>query len=119
VQQHVTVLLADGLTQIQVALTEQSANRLQLQSGKEVLVLIKAPWIAVSSGSAQADNQLPGTVTQIEQGETHSEILIALSGGETLCATVDNQQIAQQKLQPGAAVTAYFNADRAIIATLL
>lgn len=69
VQQHVTILLADGLTQIQVALTEQSANRLQLQSGKEVLVLIKAPWIAVSSGSAQADNQLPGTVTQIEQGK--------------------------------------------------
>lgn len=56
---------------------------------------------------------------EIEQGETHSEVLIALSGGETLCATVDNQHIAQQKLQPGAAVTAYFNADRAIIATLL
>ncbi|WP_338637931.1 molybdenum-dependent transcriptional regulator [Erwinia persicina] len=119
VQQHVTVQLADGVTQIQVALTAQSANRLQLESGKEVLVLIKAPWITISGGHEQADNQLPGTVSQIEQGETHSEILIALTGGETLCATVENQQIARQKLQPGAAVTAYFNADRAIIATLL
>ena len=100
-------------------MTAQSADRLQLENGKEVLVLIKAPWIAVSSGNAEADNQLPGTVSQIEQGETHSEILIALTGGETLCATVENQHIAQQKLQPGAAVTAYFNADRAIIATLL
>ncbi|WP_336795015.1 molybdenum-dependent transcriptional regulator [Erwinia aphidicola] len=119
VQQHVSVQLADGVTQVQVALTAQSADRLGLTSGKEVLVLIKAPWVEVSSQRVEADNQLSGTVREIEQGETHSEMLIALSGGETLCATVDNQHIAQQKLQPGAAVTAYFNADRAIIATLL
>ncbi|QGU88349.1 molybdenum-dependent transcriptional regulator [Erwinia sorbitola] len=119
VQQHVMVQLADGQTQIKVALTEVSANRLQLTSGKEVLVLIKAPWIDITSGSAYSDNQLPGTISQIEQGDSHSEVLISVGGGETLCATVDNQHIVQQKLQPGTAVTACFNADRVIIATLL
>ncbi|MEJ4043201.1 molybdenum-dependent transcriptional regulator [Erwinia sp. SLM-02] len=119
VQQHVTVQLADGITQIRVALTEQSANRLQLSAGKEVLVLIKAPWVGITQQEVSADNQLAGHVSQIEQGETRSEVLVTLGSGETLCATVENQLIAQQKLQPGSAVTAYFNADRVIIATLL
>lgn len=119
VQQHVTVELANGSAQIQVALTEQSANRLQLVPGKEVLVLIKAPWVGLTQESTDADNQLAGHVSQIEQGESRSEVLIALGSGETLCATVDNALITQQKLQPGSPVTAYFNADRVIIATLL
>ncbi|MFG1174972.1 molybdenum-dependent transcriptional regulator [Erwiniaceae bacterium CAU 1747] len=119
VQQHVTVELADGCTQIRVALTEQSANRLQLTAGKEVLVLIKAPWIGITRESISADNQLAGKILQIEQGEDRSEVLMTLGSSETLCATVDNHHIAQQKLQPGSAVTAYFNADRVIIATLL
>ncbi|CAY74989.1 Transcriptional regulator modE [Erwinia pyrifoliae DSM 12163] len=119
VQQQVTVLLNDGVTHIQVALTEQSADRLLLEPGKEVLVLIKAPWINVTCGAEKADNQLAGTISQIEPGETHSEVLIAVGGGTTLCATVENQLIARQDLQAGTAVTACFNADRVIIATLL
>ncbi|WP_168393440.1 molybdenum-dependent transcriptional regulator [Erwinia amylovora] len=119
VQQQVSVLLNDGVTHIQVALTEQSADRLQLATGKEVLVMIKAPWIAVTRGTAEADNQLPGIISQIERGRRQSEVLIAFGNGATLCATVENQLISQQDLLPGAAVTACFAADRAIIATLV
>ncbi|RWR02181.1 transcriptional regulator [[Pantoea] beijingensis] len=119
VQQHVEVLLADGETCLKAALTEQSANRLQLSPGKEVLILIKAPWIDVSTQPSSADNQLAGTVKHIESGEQQSEVLITLGSGETLCATVPNVTVEQQKLQPGLAVTAHFNADRVIIATLL
>ncbi len=119
VVQHVEVLLADGSTRIKVALTEQSANRLALTSGKEVLALIKAPWIDVTTASSSADNQLSGTLSKIEQGESQSEVLIALPGGETLCATLSNARVAEQKLQLNAPVTAHFNADKVIIATLL
>jgi len=119
VQQHMTVLLADGATRIKVALTEQSANRLSLTAGKEVLVLIKAPWIDVTLVSSSADNQLNGTLSHLERGESHSEVLIALPGSETLCATLSNQRVDEQKLQPGQSVTAHFNADQVIIATLL
>lgn len=119
VQQHVEVLLNDGVTRLQVALTERSAERLQLDSGKEVLVLIKAPWIRLTPDAAAGDNQLPGTIHTIEPGDTHSEVLIALPGGETLCATVASTAIRQHNLQPGSAVTASFNAENAIIATLL
>ncbi|MEM6159965.1 molybdenum-dependent transcriptional regulator [Erwinia sp. P6884] len=119
VQQRVEVLLADGSTQIVVALTEQSANRLALTSGKEVLVLIKAPWIDVTTGASSADNQLDGVIDQLEPGETHSEVLVTLASGETLCATLSNARVAEQQLAAGLTVTAHFNADKVIIATLL
>ena len=119
VQQHVEVLLADGATRIKAALTEQSANRLELTAGKEVLVLIKAPWIDVTQSASNADNQLAGTLSELVKGDSHSEALITLPGGETLCATLTNSRTEEQNLQPGMTVTAHFNADRVIIATLL
>ncbi|WP_313682476.1 MULTISPECIES: molybdenum-dependent transcriptional regulator [unclassified Pantoea] len=119
VVQHLDVLLSDGVTRLQVALTQRSAERLQLENGKEVLVLIKAPWIQVSRAASQSDNQLAVQITAIEPGDQVSEVLMALPGGEILCATVPNSEVAQQNLQAGDNVTASFNAEHAIIATLL
>ncbi|MEZ3497944.1 molybdenum-dependent transcriptional regulator [Pantoea sp. KPR_PJ] len=119
VVQHLRVRLADGATDLNVALTQRSVERLQLDAGKEVLVLIKAPWIQVSRGSSQADNQLVASISQIEPGEQMSELLMTLPSGETLCATLMNSQVEQLQLQPGDSVTASFNAEHAIIATLL
>jgi molybdate transport system regulatory protein len=42
-----------------------------------------------------------------------------LASGETLCATLSHDQLQQLKLQPGDAVIASFNAENAIVATLL
>lgn len=121
VQQHVNLLLADGKTHLAVALTEQSANRLQLAPGKEVLALIKAPWVKLTTDPALAhvaDNHLPGRVSHIQPGPDNSEVLVQLAGGETLCATLTSQELQQLQLSTGMAVTALFNADRVIIATL-
>ncbi|AZI88384.1 molybdenum-dependent transcriptional regulator [Kosakonia sp. CCTCC M2018092] len=119
VQQHVEVLLADGQTRLKAAVTAQSAERLGLEAGKEVLVLLKAPWVNVTSDAqraAQADNQITGAIAHIEHGEAQSEVLIALPDGQTLCATVPNAQV--EDMQEQQQVTAYFNADRVILATL-
>ncbi|GME34658.1 MULTISPECIES: molybdenum-dependent transcriptional regulator [unclassified Pantoea] len=119
VVQHLLIELADGVTQLNVALTQRSADRLQLAAGKEVLVLIKAPWIRINLDTAEEDNQLAATVTAIEPGEQMSEVLMQLASGEILCATLSNEQLQQLKLQPGNAVIASFNAENAIVATLL
>lgn len=119
VVQHLLIQLADGVTQLNVALTQRSADRLQLAAGKEVLVLIKAPWIRISRDAAQDDNQLAATVSAIEPGEQMNEVLMKLASGETLCATLSNDQLQQLRLQPGDAVIASFNAEHAIVATLL
>lgn len=119
VQQHVEVLLTDGQTRLNAAVTAQSAERLGLEAGKEVLVLLKAPWVSLTCDAqlaAQADNQITGAITHIEQGEAQSEVLIALPDGQMLCATVPNAQV--EDMQEQQQVTAFFNADRVILATL-
>lgn len=121
VQQQLEVLLTDGKTRVNAAITRQSADRLALTEGKEVLVLIKAPWIELTTHPAAlpaSDNQLKGIISAIEQGREQSEVLVQLADGQTLCATVPNNQVQQQSLEKGSEVTAFFNADRVIIATL-
>ena len=119
VQQHVDVLLADGKTRLKVAITAQSGARLGLDEGKEVLILLKAPWVGITQDEAvaqNADNQLPGIISHIERGAEQCEVLMALPDGQTLCATVPVNEATS--LQQGQNVTAYFNADSVIIATL-
>ncbi|MFV0263286.1 MAG: molybdenum-dependent transcriptional regulator [Kluyvera sp.] len=119
VQQHVDILLADGTTRLKVAITAQSGERLGLDEGKEVLVLLKAPWVNVTPDpavAAEADNQLACRISHIQRGAEQCEVLMALPDGQTLCATLPLHEA--QTLEEGADVTAYFNADRIILATL-
>ncbi|BDH46621.1 molybdenum-dependent transcriptional regulator [Salmonella enterica subsp. enterica serovar Choleraesuis] len=121
VQQHVEILLADGHQRLQAAVTAQSAERLSLENGKEVLVLIKAPWVSVSldpMAASGADNQLTGKLTTIERGADRCELLVRLNDGQDLCAVMPTEQVDAENLVEGAEVTAFFNADRVIIATL-
>ena len=119
VQQHVEVLLADGQTRLTVAITAQSAEKLGLDEGQEVLVLLKAPWVGITLDpdvARQADNQLSGRISHIECGSGQCEVLMTLADGQTLCATLPQAQTSG--LAEGTEAIAYFNADRIILATL-
>lgn len=119
VQEHIEILLADGTTRLKAAITAQSGQRLGLNEGQEVLVLLKAPWIGIALNpeqAAEADNQLRGRISHIERGAEQCEVLMTLPDGQSLCATVPVNDATE--LDEGAVVTAYFNADRVIIATL-
>ncbi|PLR48948.1 molybdenum-dependent transcriptional regulator [Chimaeribacter arupi] len=121
VQQQVQLLLADGQTRLLAALTEQSADRLQLQPSKEVLALIKAPWVTLAAAGAPApagSNQFACVVSSLNPGQENSEVLLTFAGEETLCATVPNVQVAALALAPGLAVAAQVQPDQVIIATL-
>lgn len=118
VQQHIDILLADGKTQIRAAITEQSADRLALTPGKEVLVLIKAPWITLGFNAENSHNALRGEVISIQHGEKNSEVLVKLLSSETLCATVPNTEMDKLLLKTGQTVFAQFDDDKVIIATL-
>ncbi len=118
VQQHIDILLADGKTQIRAAITEQSADRLALTPGKEVLVLIKAPWITLGFNAENSHNALRGEVISIQHGEKNSEVLVKLLSSETLCATVPNTEMDKLVLKTGQTVFAQFDDDKVIIATL-
>jgi len=73
--------------------------------------------ITLDDAIAQAaDNQLQGIINHIERGTEQCEVLMTLPDGQILCATVPVDDAAS--LSEGANVTAYFNADRVILATL-
>lgn len=119
--QYVDILLTQGQQPLRAAVTAQSAERLQLENGKEVLVLIKAPWVSVTRDAARAkdaDNQLLCTLIRLEPGLQYSELTLQLPDGQPLCATLTNAAVAAEQLAEGREVTAYFNADQVIIATL-
>ncbi len=118
VQQHINILLADGETRIRAALTQQSADRLSLQPGKEILALIKAPWISLSYQADNGDNSLPGKVQSIQHGTDNSEVLVMLQAGEILCATLPTKTVEKMALREESEVFAQFDADQVIIATL-
>lgn len=118
VQQHINMLLADGKTRIRAALTQQSADRLSLLPGKEILALIKAPWITLSYQASNNDNALAGKVQSIQHGADNSEVLVALNAGEILCATLPTKEVETLALKEGDEVYAQFNADQVIVATL-
>lgn len=121
IQPHIVVQLADSHTQLTAALTRFSAERLELTPGKDVQVLIKAPWIGITTHPETVlhyDNQLTGQISEIQQGDQQSEVIIRLTAGQQLCATLNTEDLARQHLMTGTFVTAFFNAEHLIIATL-
>ncbi|CCJ87995.1 DNA-binding domain of ModE / Molybdate-binding domain of ModE [Cronobacter dublinensis 582] len=48
VQEMIEIALAGSNTRIRAAVTSQSAERLALAPGKEVLALVKAPWVQLA-----------------------------------------------------------------------
>lgn len=118
--EQVEIVLNDGKTRLKAALTGQSAERLQLSSGKEVLVLIKAPWITLTTEiQPAADNVWQGVISSIQSGDKNSEVLLQLDGGEQLCVTVANQQLPRLSAKLGMSIKALFSAESVIIAALL
>lgn len=120
VQQDIDIRLANGHSHITATITTRSAERLQLVAGKEVLVLIKAPWITLIAPEqdSKEKNRLSGIITEIVAGNDNSEVLINIGNNEILCATVSNQHLYKLDLSVGKHADAVFSADNVIIATL-
>lgn len=71
----------EGLPNLfRVSITEQSAVRLQLELGKEVMLMIKAPWLKVYSHQpAESDvNTFPVKVEQITEKGNVEELILSL-----------------------------------------
>jgi molybdopterin-binding protein len=63
-----------------------------------------------------ARNQLPGTVTSINQGEAIANVVLDVAG-QRLVASITVEAVAELGLQEGSAVTAIVKASDVMIAT--
>lgn len=111
---YIDVHITDFPHPLRVSITEQSAVRLQLVLEKEVLLMIKAPWVKISYQATSQPNSYLATVKSIVDKNDFKEVILSLGKETELCATVphDEQITLNQRL--------WFNIDpeQIILATL-
>ncbi|MFJ7108246.1 TOBE domain-containing protein [Pseudomonas sp. NPDC098740] len=84
--------LAEGLS-IDAQITHDSTLRLELETGTEVVALIKAGWLellGIAQVATPGNNCLKGIIEEILDAEDGpSEVRIGLPNGQTLCALAE------------------------------
>ena len=114
--------LAEGLT-IQAQITHDSTLRLELETGTEVVALIKAGWLdllAIDQAATAGHNCLSGTIEEILDAEDGpSEVRIALPNGQTLCALAEPLQLKTRGLTTAKPVLVQFAPSNILLGTPL
>jgi molybdate transport system regulatory protein len=118
VNAEVHVGLKGGET-IVASITKDSVETLAIETGKKVIVLVKAPQVIVVTDFGgyriSARNQLAGTVTEVKPGAVNTEVDIVLPGGDKIAATVTNDSVETLGLRKGQTATAVFKAGAVIL----
>lgn len=108
-----------GGDELAAVITHDSAADLRLAPGVEVEAIFKASWVMVAlpdSTKTSARNHLCGKVARIVQGPVNSEIVIALSGGQSVAATITRDSLEQLGLKEGDPACALIKATQIILA---
>ncbi len=119
VNAEVSIVLAGG-AKLAASITNESVNSLELEYGKEVIALVKAPMVMVLTDLegylVSARNQLAGTVTHLQKGPVNTEVRIGLDSGDSVVATVTSESAELLGLDIGRPATAMFKASAVILA---
>ena len=118
VNSKVEISLGGG-DKLTAVVTQESAQELGLATGKEVIAIIKAPWIMLMTDTSgvrlSARNILTGTVRTIEAGAVNTEVTLALPGGTELTSMVTKEAVAELGLRPGSTVSEVNKASNIIL----
>ena len=114
--------LAAGLI-IDTQITHDSTLRLELETGTEVVALIKAGWLellAIDHPTAPGNNCLQGILEEILDAEDGpSEVRIGLPNGQTLCALAEPFHLRTLGLAIGKPVQVQFAPSNVLLGTPL
>ncbi|MCK1790887.1 TOBE domain-containing protein [Pseudomonas violetae] len=114
--------MAAGLV-IDTQITHDSTLRLELQTGTEVVALIKAGWLellGMDQQSIPGTNCLEGRIEEILDAEDGpSEVRISLPNGQTLCALAEPRHLRPQGLGVGKPVQVQFAPSNVLLGTPL
>ncbi|QIQ21748.1 TOBE domain-containing protein [Zophobihabitans entericus] len=119
VYSQVIIMLNDQQTVIKVNVTRRSIDRLQLSKNKAVILLIKAPAVAISLTNSLSENSFKATIKQIRQDNIWSELDLSLSDDVVICATKLTQEFQALNLQLNQTVYINIHPENIIIATLV
>ena len=109
-----------GRDRIAAVITRESTENLGLEVGREVMVLVKASSVMIgkSGGSPlrlSARNQLAGKIARVTPGAVNTEVVIALSGGNTIAAVITDISAQELELAVGQKAVAIFKASSVIV----
>ena len=112
-------LSLNGEDKIAAVITHESLEHLGLKIGSEVWALVKASWVILSTEDSDfkisVRNRLHGTVSRLTKGNVNSDVVLTLSGGNTVSSIVTNESVEHMGLAVGAKACALFKASSVIL----
>lgn len=108
-------------TTVYAQVTEESVREMGLVPGRDVVVLIKAPFVMIAPGkerpTVSARNCLGGSVVRCEVSAVNAEVVLDIGSDKRLTATITAQSARALELAPGTSAFALFDAAHVIVAT--
>lgn len=121
VNAEVVVKLKGG-EQVIATISLTSLSNLELQVGADALLLINSADLMVVTDSDSnlfsARNRLSGCVIRVQQDDVNAEVIVLLSGGETLVAMITQQSAQSLSLVPGMSVWAMFKSNALVLGVM-
>jgi molybdate transport system regulatory protein len=119
VNDEVEISLPGGAKLVAVV-TASSQKALGLNVGKEVIALIKAPWVILASEDCgllfSARNQYAGTISAVHHGAVNSTVHVKTDAGFELTSVITNEASDEMALSAGARVLALVKASAVLLA---
>ncbi len=119
VNDEVEITLGSGGKLIAVV-TRNSVKSLDLKPGKEVIALIKAPWVTLATEDCgyqfSARNQFPGSVLSLLRGAVNTTVNVSVDGGSELTAVITNEAVDEMALKNGSRLIALIKASSVLLA---
>ncbi len=89
-------------------MTTEAVRELGIASGAQVQILVKATEVSLAVGEVSGlsiRNQIPGTITAIDQGGAMAVVKIVIEGGETITSAITKAAVGELGLAAGSEVT--------------
>lgn len=94
---YVEIAITDFSQNLTACITAQSAKRLNLTLGKEVMLMVKAPWIQIHTEKPETVNCFPAVISDFYDKGNHQEITLRIGEGECYATALKTHQFTLQE----------------------
>jgi molybdate transport system regulatory protein len=112
IQSKIDMITISGASVITV-ITNDSLVRLGLKIGSLINAEVKAPWVILKKGNDKpgctAENQFPGAISKITEGNISTECTVLLEDGTEVCSVITRESCERLGLQIGEPIWVLFN----------
>lgn len=112
-------LTTDSGLRIVSVITNESARHLDIEPGKPMTALVKAPWVVLLRQQDQprtsARNVFCGTVSAVEVGEIAAEVAVTLADGTVVTSLITDESVAALDISIGQPMCALIKAFSVIL----